>query len=161
MGRVEMNCSNALRIISLIIDGEAAEYQKRLLDFHLMGCGSCRKALNMCRDISEIARKLPAPPPPADLEKKVREMLHTTVDIRHSEHRLRSAFLAVPAVAAILIFALTILPLSGDQESITEPAGIGIAAIESKNADIRLSSKSGIRTAPLSEYSRQASLISF
>ncbi|NOQ21839.1 MAG: hypothetical protein GQ565_04200 [Candidatus Aegiribacteria sp.] len=156
-----MNCSNAVKIISLVIDGEAAEYQKRLLDFHLMGCGSCRKAMSMCRDISEIAGKLPAPPPSPDLEKNIREMLHSTADIRHSDHGFRSAFLALPAVAALLIFALAILPLSGDQESITEPSGIEMAIHESKNADIRLSSKSGIRTAPFSEYSRQASLISF
>ena len=83
MGRVEMNCSNALRIISLVIDGEAAEYQKRLLDFHLMGCSSCRKAMSMCRDISEIARKQPAPNPPPDLENYFREMLTTKSDIIH------------------------------------------------------------------------------
>ena len=156
-----MNCSNALRIISLVIDREASEYQKRLLDFHLMGCGSCRKAMNMSRDISEIARNLPAPTPPSDLEKNIREMLQANADIRHSEHRFHVAFLAVPAVAALLIFTITILPLSGDQNSINEPVSIGMAAYESKSGENRLSSKSGIRTAPLSEYSRQASLISF
>ena len=156
-----MNCSNASKLISLVIDGEATEYQKRLLDFHLLGCSSCRKALSMCRDISEIAGKLPAPTPPADLEKSIREMLHAKVDINHSEHRFRSAFLALPAVAALLIFTLAILPLPGDHDSITETATIAMTANDSKNTDIRLSSKSGIRTAPLSDYSRQASLISF
>ena len=154
-----MNCSNAFKIISLVIDGEAAEYQKRLLDFHLMGCSSCRKAMSMCRDISEIAGKLPAPTPPADLEQNIREMLKVKVDIRHPEHRFRNTFLALPAVAALLIFALAILPFAGNQESITETHGITLH--ESKNTDIRISSKSGIRTAPLSDYSRQASLISF
>jgi predicted anti-sigma-YlaC factor YlaD len=161
MGRVEMNCSNAFKIISLVVDGEATEYQKRLLDFHLMGCSTCRKAMSICRDISEIARKLPAPTPPADLEHNIREMLKMKVDIRHPEHRFRNAFLALPAVAALLIFAFAILPFAGNQESITETQGIGITLHESKNTDIRISSKSGIRTAPLSDYSRQASLISF
>ena len=156
-----MNCSNALKIISLVIDGEAAEYQKRLLDFHLMGCSSCRKSLDMCRDISEIAGNLPAPSPPANLEKNIRKMLKTKADISHSDHRFRSAFLAVPAIAALLIFAFTILPLSSNHESVTEPAGINMAVYQSKIDNIQISSKSGIRTAPLSEYSRQASLISF
>ena len=156
-----MNCTNASKLISLVIDDEAAEYQKRLLDFHLLGCSSCRKAMSMCRDISEIARELPAPTPPADLEKSIREMLQAKVDISHSEHRFRSAFLALPAVAALLIFALAILPLSSNHESSTEIATIAMATNESKNTDNRLSSKSGIRTAPLSDYSRQASLISF
>ena len=161
MGRVEMNCTNAFKIISLVIDGEAAEYQKRLLEFHLMGCSSCREAMSMCRDISQIAGKLPAPTPPPDLELNIREMLKTDIDISRSEHKFRSAFLALPAVAALLIFALAILPLSGDRELITESPSIGMGAIESKTPDIRLSLKSGIRTAPLSDYSRQASLISF
>ncbi len=156
-----MNCSNALRIISLVIDGESAEYQKRLLDFHLLGCSSCRKAMNISRDISEIARNLPSPTPPEDLENNIREMLQSSKDISHSEHRFNSVFLAIPAVAALLIFTISILPLSGDQESITETDNIGMAVYESKNADIRLSSKSGIRPAPLSDYSRQVSLISF
>ena len=161
MGRVEMNCSNASKVISLVIDGEASEYQKRLLDFHLMGCSSCRKALSMSRDISEIAGQLPAPTPPADLEHNIREMLQTKVDIKHSEHRFRNAFLALPAVAALLIFALAILPLSTNHESISENTTIAMAADVSKNTDTRLSFKPGIRTAPLSDYSRQASLISF
>ncbi len=156
-----MNCSNAFKIISLVIDGEASEYQKRLLDFHLMGCSSCRKAMSMCRDISEIAGKLPAPVPPVDLETNIREMLKTKTDISHPEHRFRSAFLAFPAVAALLIFALAVLPLSTEPELITETQGIVVSVHESKNSDIRLSLKSGIRTAPLSDYSRQASLISF
>ncbi len=156
-----MNCSNALRIISLVIDGESAEYQKRLLDFHLLGCSSCRKAMYISRDISEIARNLPSPTPPEDLENNIREMLQTSKDISHSEHRFNSAFLAIPAVAALLIFTLAILPLSVDSESITEPVSIGMSVYETKSDENRLLSKSGIRTAPLSEYSRQASLISF
>lgn len=156
-----MNCSNALRIISLVIDGEASDHQKRLLDFHLMGCGSCRDSMNISRDISKIAQNLPAPTPPLNLEENIREMLQANSDIRHSGNRFHIAFLAVPAVAALLIFSFTILPLTGGHESITEPANIGMTVNESKSSDIRISSKSGIRTAPLSEYSRQASLISF
>ncbi len=156
-----MNCSKALKIISLVVDGEANESQKRLLDFHLLGCSSCRKAMRMSLDISEIAGNLPAPMLPVNLENNVREMLQTRVDIKHYEHRFRSAFLAIPAIAALLFFTFTVLPHSNSSESITEPQSIGMTIFESKNNNMQLSLKSGIRTAPLSEYSRQASLISF
>ncbi|MEN8209226.1 MAG: zf-HC2 domain-containing protein [Candidatus Fermentibacteria bacterium] len=156
-----MNCSNASKLISLVIDGEASEYQRRLLDFHLLGCSSCRKAMSMCRDISQIAGKLPAPIPPADLELNIREMLKTNIYTGRTEHRFRNALLTFPAVAALLIITIAVLPLSTEPESITDTQGIAMAVHESKNADIRLSLKSGIRTAPLSDYSRQASLISF
>ena len=63
-----MNCSKARRLISLVLDGEATMQQKRLLDFHLMGCGACRRALEMSRDIARVARSLPSPVPPEDLE---------------------------------------------------------------------------------------------
>ena len=156
-----MNCSKALKIISLVVDGEATEFQKTLLDFHLLGCSSCRKAMIMSRDISEIAGNLPAPTLPENIERNIREMLRTRADIKHSEHRFRSSFLAIPAAAALLIFAFTVLPPSNGPESIAEPRSIGITVFESKNSDMQVSLKSGTRTAPLSGYSRQASLISF
>ena len=156
-----MNCSKALKIISLVIDGEAGISQRRLLDFHLLGCASCRKAMNMSRDISRISRNLPIPAVPANLETSIREILHTGSDIKRSEHRFRSAFLALPAAAALLIFAITILPLSSAQESVSETQNIGMSMFESKNTGVQLSSKPGVRTAPFSDYSRQASLISF
>lgn len=156
-----MNCTKALKIISLVVDGEATEFQRRLLDFHLLGCSSCRKAIRMSRDISKIAGNLPAPMLPVNLENDVREMLRTRTDIKQSEHRFRGAFFTIPAAAALLIFAFTFLPHSSCPESITEPQSIGMTVFESKNSDMQVSLKSGIRTAPLSEYSRQASLISF
>jgi len=161
MGRVEMNCFKALKIISLVIDGEASDYQNRLLDFHLMGCPSCRRAMAMSRDISEIAGNLPSPSLPDGLEKNVRDMIHTRSDITRSEHRIRGVFLALPAAAALLLFAFTVLPISSSPEAIAEPGASVLSEYGSKSTDIQLSAKSGIRTAPLSEYTRQASLISF
>lgn len=156
-----MNCSKALKVISLVIDGEATEFQRTLLDFHLLGCSSCRKAIRMSRDISRIAGNLPSPMLPVNLENNVREMLRTRADIKHSEHRFHGTYLTIPAAAALLIFTFTVLPHSTGPESITEPQSICMTEFESKNSDMQVSLKSGIRTAPLSGYSRQASLISF
>jgi len=156
-----MNCARARKIISLVIDGEATSQQKRLLDFHLMGCSSCRRASDMSLDIARITRTLPSPVPPANLEENVREMLRNGAASRVQSHRKRSAILTLPAAAAILILAITLLPFSSPGDTLNEPVSSGIAAYQPKNGGMHLSSKSGIRTAPLSEYSRQASLISF
>ncbi len=161
MGRMEMNCSRALKLISLVIDGEATEQQKRLLDFHLMGCDSCKKALLMLKDISIQTRDLPAPAPPENLEYMIREMISKTQSIHKSRFKYRSIFLAAPAVAALLILSITLIPVSDAPDNILDIGMTDLMHITSKIDQVHMSSKSRIRTAPLSVYSRQASLISF
>lgn len=157
-----MNCSKARKIISLVLDGEATMQQKRLLDFHLMGCSSCRRALEMSRDIARVARSLPAPVPPEDLETQVRQMLDGGSDRHRPASRRLSAMLTIPAAAAILILAITLLPLSGPGDSMGDNSMAGISSYQAKSFGMHLSaSKAGVRTVPLSEYTRQASLISF
>ncbi|OPL18453.1 MAG: hypothetical protein AVO35_03745 [Candidatus Aegiribacteria sp. MLS_C] len=156
-----MNCSRAQKYISLLLDGEATPEQKRLLDFHLMGCSVCRRSLEMSRDISRVTRKLQAPAPPEDLEDRVRRMIAEGSDRRSPGLGRRSAVLTIPAAAAILMIALTLLPLSSPGESLVETTVSTLADYQPKSGGLHLSSKSGIRTAPLSEYTRQASLISF
>ncbi len=156
-----MNCSKALKLISLVIDEEATEQQKRLLDFHLMGCDSCKRALLMSKDISSQTRDLPAPIPPENLEDMVREMIRRTQDTHQSRQRFRRIFLAAPAVAALLILSITLIPLSSTPESILDNGMTDLIHFTSKNDQVHMASKSRIRTAPFSVYSRQASLISF
>ena len=158
---MEMNCSRALKLISLVIDGEATEQQKRLLDFHLMGCDSCKKALLMLKDISSQTRDLPAPIPPENLEEMVRDMISRTQNTNQSRFRFRRIFLAAPAVAALLILSITLIPVSNPPESILDIGMTNLIHFSSKNDQINMTSKSRVRTAPLSVYSRQASLISF
>ncbi len=156
-----MNCSKALRLISLVIDGEATKQQKRLLDFHLMGCDSCKKALLMLKDISSQTRDLPAPTPPENLEEMVREMVSRSQDTHQTRFKFRRMFLAAPAVAALLILSITLFPVSSTQESIIDIGMSDMIHFTSKDDQDHMTSKSRIRTAPLSVYSRQASLISF
>lgn len=158
---MEMNCSRALRLISLVIDGEATEQQKRLLDFHLMGCDSCKKSLLMLKDISIQTRDLPAPVPPENLENMVREMISKTQNIHHYRFRFRRIFLAAPAVAALLILSITLIPVSNAPENILDIGMTDPIHLTSKSDQFHMTVKSRIRTAPLSVYSRQASLISF
>ncbi len=156
-----MNCSRALKLISLVIDGEATEQQQRLLEFHLMGCDSCKKALLMSEDISIQTRDLPAPIPPENLEGMVREILSRTQDAHKSRFTFRRIFLAAPAVAALLILSITLIPVSDTPESILDIGMTDLIHFTSKSDQVHMTSKSRIRTAPLSVYSRQASLISF
>lgn len=158
---MEMNCSRALKLISLVIDGEATEQQKRLLDFHLMGCNSCKKALLMLKDISTQTRDLPAPVPPENLEDMVRGMISRTQNTYQSRFKFRKIFLAAPAVAALLILSITLIPISDAPETILDIGMTDLIHLTSKSDQVHITSKSRIRTAPLSVYSRQASLISF
>jgi hypothetical protein len=116
----------------------------------------------MSRDIARVARSLPAPVPPEDLEIQVRQMLEGGSDRNRPASRRRSAMLTIPAAAAILILAITLLPLSGPGDSMGDASVAGISSYQAKNFGMHLSaSKAGVRTVPLSEYTRQASLISF
>lgn len=156
-----MNCSRAQSLISLVMDGQATRQQKRLLDFHLMGCSRCRRAREMSMDISRVARTLQSPLPPEDLEESVRRMLDSGADRMPPSNSRRSAFLTIPAAAAILIIAITLLPLSSPEDPISGTSSPALAVHDMKGGEYRAPSKSGVRTAPLSAYSRQASLISF
>ena len=158
---MEMNCSKALKLISLVIDGEATEQQNRLLDFHLMGCYSCKKALLMSKDISSQTRDLPSPTPPENLEDMVREMISKTQNTHQSKQKFRRIFLAAPAVAALLILSITLIPVSSTPEEFLDIGTTDLIQITSKSDQVHITSKSRIRTVPLSVYSRQASLISF
>ncbi len=157
-----MNCRKALEIITLVLDDEATREQEIMLRFHLLGCPSCRKALEFSRDIATITRSLQAPPPPSDLETRVREML-AREDIETTVPRTkRSALLALPAVAAMLV-AIFIIPRSHDDEYVACGTTIlaGSMRNEPKTASVELTSKSRLTTAPLAGYSRRSSLISF
>jgi len=159
-----MNCSRALRLISCVIDGVATEHHRRLLDFHLLGCASCRRAFRMSSDISLLARGLPDPAPPADLEETVRGMLAALPSPVPHARRIRASFLAIPAVAALIVLAMTVSPLSNDRTPPlpnTPALAQSSIAIPVKIDTGREGSKSTVRTTPLSAYSRQASLISF
>jgi len=155
-----MNCTKAQKLISLLIDGEASENQKRLLDFHLMGCPSCRRALRLSRDISRITHNLPAPAPPGDLEASVRKILKSGSDLDRPETGRRSALLAIPAVAALLLFVFTLLPYSSRVEADDGSMRMAVSP-EYKSTEVSLSSKSGLRTAPLSEYTSRSSMVTF
>ncbi len=159
-----MKCNRALRLISSVIDGNASANQQRLLNFHLMGCSSCRKAYTMSRDISRLTRELPAPSPPATLETDVMRMIsRETAEVPTGKRHFRASLLAIPAAAALIVLAVSISPLASTGSS--APRSLALSSsmppgMKVMSAD-RSTAKSRVRTVPLSAYSRQANLISF
>lgn len=156
-----MNCSRAQGLISCVIDGAATEHQRRLLDFHLLGCPACRKAYRMSVDLSGLTRELPDPSPPEDLEVAVRSMLAASSRTPDRSRRIRASLLTVPAVAALIVLAMTVSPFSPENSQVARPDGFSQVSVSLKSDQEHASAKSRVRTAPLSSYSRQASLISF
>ena len=156
-----MNCSRAQGLISCVIDGAATEHQRRLLDFHLLGCPACRKAYRMSVDLSGLTMKLPDPSPPEDLEAAVRSMLAAAERTPDRSRRIRASLLTVPAVAALIVLAMTVSPFSRESSRVSRPGDFSLVSVSMKSGQEHVSSKSRVRTAPLSSYSRQASLISF
>jgi predicted anti-sigma-YlaC factor YlaD len=159
MGAVAMNCSHALRLIDLVVDGVADEEQKRLLRFHLMGCPACRAALQMTMDLSALVGEVSQPEVPGDLLEKVRARLATDdfPPMRPSRSRLRRFAVAIPVAAAVLLF-LGIGTLGGRSGGGTGP-GIDVAKV-----DIGSGSNSGkvsYTTSPFISYSRPSTLTSF
>jgi anti-sigma factor RsiW len=111
-----MKCSEALELISLTIDGEADSKQERMLRFHINGCASCRRALEMSRTISMAVASLPDPQPSADLENLVRARLefqdYDTSPLENPRRflLLRRAAVVLPFAATLVIAARVFIP---------------------------------------------------
>jgi len=151
-----MNCTHALRLIDLIVDGIANEKQRRLLKFHLMGCASCRAALKMTVSISELVRDISQPAAPEDLLDKVRARLDADDFPAAFPARsiLKKYAVVLPFAAAVLLF-ISIAPLrrSGDSEDGGTTAGESPTSYSL--------SKTNISTSPFLSYSRPSTLITF
>ncbi|NLP06546.1 hypothetical protein GX411_11450 [Candidatus Fermentibacteria bacterium] len=154
-----MNCEKALKLIDLVLDGEVSESEEHMLHFHIAGCSSCRRALEMGRDFSAVMRQISRPEPPADLEKRVRERLA----------RMKPARRRIPGlplwsrIAVVIPFAAALLLIiglgsggTGTDDSVPE------AAVQpDKSVATETSAKRAISTPPMASYVRPASLVAF
>ena len=151
-----MNCTYALKLIDLIVDGIANEKQRRLLRFHLMGCASCRAALKMTMSISELVRDISQPAAPEDLLDKVRARLDADdfPAVSPTRSTLKRFAIVLPFAAAVLLF-ISIDPLrrSGDNENEGITPG--------KSPTSYSLSKTNFSTSPFLSYSRPSTLITF
>ena len=151
-----MNCTHALRLIDLVVDGIANEKQKRLLRFHLMGCASCRAALKMTRSISDLVRDISQPTAPEDLLDKVRARLDSDdfPVVSPIGSALKKYAVVLPFAAAVLLF-ISIVPL---RSSSTGEDG---ETTQGKPPVSYSQDKTNFSTSPFLSYSRPSTLITF
>lgn len=156
-----MNCKQASRLIDLAVDGLATDEQLQQLEFHMMGCSRCRSSFQMTMDISRITRTLSSPPPPADLEDRIRQRLSAESSEASSGraalyHRL--AYGVPVAAALLLVFGLsTIQP--GPSNSEEYPPEIASNPIKEIRGGVI--AKQEVAVAPFSSYRRNASPLTF
>ncbi len=122
-----MNCRKARSIISLVIDGEASSKERSSLQFHIMGCPSCKRLFDMSGDISAHMENLPAPVPPADLEANVLLKLEKQKTGK-STKRSPLYFIIAATLSLFAVFTTAILTTNENFSSIDVAAQNSIAA---------------------------------
>ncbi|OGX40722.1 MAG: hypothetical protein A3C53_03895 [Omnitrophica WOR_2 bacterium RIFCSPHIGHO2_02_FULL_68_15] len=60
-----MNCATSQKQLSLYVDQRLAPQDREALDAHLVGCGSCREALQSLQQMMTALRAMERPEPPA------------------------------------------------------------------------------------------------
>ncbi len=157
MGDVEMNCNEALVLIDAVIDRETTPEEEQLLQFHVNGCESCRKALHLSRSISSHVKNLEEPVPDSSLLE--------TVQVRLSSGNYDKSPLSAgkPArrpfwrIAAVIPFAaaLVLFIHATDHRNSTDYTGRSIEAKTAGNTTIHYA------PAPVVAYSRPSSVSTF
>ncbi len=149
-----MKCNDALVLMDKVLDGRSGPEEEQVLHFHISGCRSCKRTMQMNRDISKVFREISRPEPPADLEERVRARLAALESRPRPRFRRRYAF-ALPFVAALLIaLGLTLGGGSGQIQNTIDSA-------VDKAADVGEPWKHDVTTPPLTAYIRPASLVTF
>ncbi len=155
-----MNCEKALKLIDLVLDGEAEESEEHMLHFHIAGCPDCRRALEMGRDFSAVFRQISRPEPPPDTEQRVRERL---TGMKPVSRRRMPVFPLWSRLAVVIPFAAALILIIGLDSGGTEAGG---SIIESpgqpeKYAMTETAAKRAVSTPPMSAYARPAGLVTF
>ena len=157
MGDVEMNCNEALVLIDAVLDGEATHEEEQLLQFHVNGCDSCRRALYLSRSISGRVKSLDEPVPDSRLLEAVQVRLSSGnydqspvsagKTVRRPFWRIAAV---IPFAAALVLFIHGI-----DHRGSTDYTGRVIETAAVKNATIHYA------PAPVVAYSRPSSVSTF
>ena len=74
----ELRCAEVADAVSVYLDGELQEEERRRIDAHLAGCAGCRAAIDQFETVIGLAGKLTAADV-ASLDPLVRDRLLTTL----------------------------------------------------------------------------------
>ena len=156
-----MKCNEALVLMDLVIDSRATHEEEQLLRFHLNGCSSCRKTMQLNRSISEKIKKLEEADPPDDLMDKIQARLASgNFDLSPMGGTRRFKFpawriAAVIPFAAALVFFLQSFTGENTPENVN-----GTAALETAGTTIQ-ETAFVYAPAPVIAYSRPSSVSTF
>ncbi|MCD6588082.1 MAG: zf-HC2 domain-containing protein [Candidatus Fermentibacteraceae bacterium] len=152
-----MNCNEALVLIDAVIDGEATPEEEQLLQFHVNGCDSCRRALYLSRSISTHVKSLEEPVPAPRLLETVQMRLSSGSYDQSPLSDRKKTRLPFWRIAAVIPFAaaLVLFIHSIDHRNSTDFSGRSIEASVVKNTTIHYA------PAPVVAYSRPSSVSTF
>jgi anti-sigma factor RsiW len=111
-----MKCSEAVELMSLLVDGRATAQQESMLRFHLNGCAGCRRTMAAFTAISRAVASLPDPEPPRNLEAAVMARLRDDDYDRSPLERpfrfplLHRAAILLPFAATLILAARVFMP---------------------------------------------------
>jgi anti-sigma factor RsiW len=152
-----MNCRRSLELMDCVLDGTATPEEEQVLHFHLSGCPSCKRAMQMNRDISSVCSQIPRPEPPADLEQRIRARLASMpVEVLSRPSRRHRIAIVLPFVAALLIAIGILAGVNGGTT-----AGQAAEAVRKVAGAAQGAAKYSVTTPPLAAYVRPAGLITF
>lgn len=147
-----MKCSDALNLINAVLDGEVTPQEADLLRFHLNGCETCARAMEISSAISGGIEDLQEPDPPEDLLEKVKARL---AENNYDQTPVKRGIFHSPSwkIAAVLPFAAAALLLWGGQGN--NPVSRKPMASNSGSEIMRYT------PAPVVAYSRPTSVTTF
>ena len=106
-----MNCRDALRLLSLRMDGELEPKREPGLAEHLAECGSCRKAESVYAGIREHYAGMSRPDAPTDMSTRVRGALRErTAPVLTLVPLLRVVVAAASIVLLVSVAATYMIP---------------------------------------------------
>jgi anti-sigma factor RsiW len=79
-GTDDLRCIEFVSLVTLYLDGEVDEQQRRRMDEHLEGCQGCRAALDQFRTVIGLAGRLTAADV-ADVDPLIRDRLTATLRV--------------------------------------------------------------------------------
>ncbi|MCK5785400.1 MAG: zf-HC2 domain-containing protein [Candidatus Sabulitectum sp.] len=156
-----MKCNEALILMDLVIDSRATHEEEQLLRFHLNGCSSCRKTMQLNRSISKKIKELEEVDPPDDVMDKIQARLASGNYDRSpmgESGRFRFPVWRIAAVipfAAALVFFLQNFTGENSTENVNSTAVLETAGTTIQETALVYA------PAPVVAYSRPSSVSTF
>lgn len=158
-----MKCNEALLLMDLVLDSQSTHEEEQLFRFHINGCSTCRKTMQLNRSISEKVADLEEPDPPSDLMDMVQARLASGNYDQSSLVNKKHFRAPVWRIAAVIPFAAALVFLlqnfTGENSS---NYGNGTIAVETASVDATVQETALRYTpAPVVAYSRPSSVSTF